>query len=81
MLCFSGTAHDVTFKLQSKSFIPFPVFTLKNRLHIVSLSWSSLAASLVVLGWLVDNQLVATHTKSQIFPEITQIHCFYSILF
>ena len=56
----------------SKIFIPFPVpvFKFKNSLYIVyfSLSLPSFAAILfvfgwlVLVGWLVDNQLVAGHT-------------------
>ena len=59
----------------------FPVFILKNCPYslIVSLSWPSFASILFVFGWLVDNQLVAAHTESQKFPEITQMHHFYSI--
>ena len=62
-----------------KNFIPFPVFTLKNCLYIGNCHLPPFCLFLV--HYLVDNQLVAAHTKSQNFPEITQIQiAFYSIL-
>ena len=47
-----------------------------EKSSIVSLSWPSFTAILFVLGWLVDNQLVAAHTKSPKFLEISKKHHF-----
>ena len=79
-MCISGTARFTFTPASFDSIASIHVEKSSIYIAIVSLSSPSYASILFVFGWLVDDQLVAAYTKSQKFLEITQIHCFYSIL-
>ena len=67
----------------SKNFYCIFSIHIKNHLYIVNCQFklAVIFAILFVFGWLVDNQLVAAHTKSQKFLKLLGYIIFYSILF